>query len=201
MADARPRLVFATRNEGKVAELTAMLTETGWAVERLPPELREYDETGETFADNARGKALFAAARQRTPVLADDSGLEIDALGGEPGVRSARYIDAALTPSERNRAILDKLADVPEELRTARFVCHLVLALGDDIVRETTGTCSGAIGFAPRGELGFGYDPIFVVPDLGLTFAEISREQKSARSHRGAAMRAMVEFLCRWTPD
>ncbi len=198
---ARRRLVFATRNEDKLAELTAMLEGTGWAVERLPPELGEYEETGETFADNARGKALFAAARLRFPVLADDSGLEIEALGGEPGVRSARYIDEALTPSERNRAVLGKLAGTPAKLRAARFVCHLVLALGGNIVRETTGTCSGSIGFAPRGELGFGYDPIFVVPDLGLTFAEISREQKSERSHRGAAMRVIVEFLRRWTPD
>ncbi len=198
---ARPRLVFATRNAGKVAELTAMLEGTGWAIERLPPELGEYEETGETFADNARGKALFAAARLGSPVLADDSGLEIDALDGEPGVRSARYIDEALTQAERNGAVLDRLAHTPTELRTARFVCHLVLALGDDIVHETTGTCSGSIGFASRGELGFGYDPIFIVPDLGLTFAEISREQKSARSHRGVAMRTMVEFLQHWTPD
>jgi len=194
-------LVFATRNAGKVAELTAMLEGTGWAIERLPPELGEYEETGETFADNARGKALFAAARLGSPVLADDSGLEIDALDGEPGVRSARYIDEALTQAERNGAVLDRLAHTPTELRTARFVCHLVLALGDDIVHETTGTCNGSIGFASRGELGFGYDPIFIVPDLGLTFAEISREQKSARSHRGVAMRTMVEFLQHWTPD
>ena len=198
---ARPRLVFATRNEGKVVELTALLEGTGWAVERLPPELGEYEETGETFADNARGKALFASTQLGSAVLADDSGLEIDALGGEPGVRSARYIDEALTQAQRNGAVLDKLAATPPELRTARFVCHLALARGDDIVHETTGACNGSIGFAPRGELGFGYDPIFIVPDLGLTFAEISREQKSARSHRGAAMRAMVEFLRRWTPD
>lgn len=198
---ARPRLVFATRNAGKVVELTAMLEGTGWAIERLPPELGEYEETGETFADNARGKALFAAARLGSPVLADDSGLEIDALDGEPGVRSARYIDEALTQAERNGAVLDRLAHTPTELRTARFVCHLVLALGDDVVHETTGTCSGSIGFASRGELGFGYDPIFIVPDLGLTFAEISRKQKSSRSHRGVAMRTMVEFLQHWTPD
>jgi len=178
-----------------------MLEGTGWAIERLPPELGEYEETGETFADNARGKALFAAARLGSPVLADDSGLEIDALDGEPGVRSARYIDEALTQAERNGAVLDRLAHTPTELRTARFVCHLVLALGDDVVHETTGTCSGSIGFASRGELGFGYDPIFIVPDLGLTFAEISRKQKSSRSHRGVAMRTMVEFLQHWTPD
>ena len=109
----RLRLVFATRNEGKLAELTALLKETCWAPERLPCNFGNYEETGETFADNARGKALFAAAQLNSPVLADDSGLKIDALGGEPGVRSARYIDESLSQEERNKAVLDKLADTP----------------------------------------------------------------------------------------
>lgn len=197
----RPRLILATRNEGKVAELTALLEGTCWVLERLPPEFGDYEETGETFADNARGKALFVSAQLSLPVLADDSGLEIDALRGEPGVRSARYIDESLSQAERNEAVLDKLSDTPVGLRTARFSCHLALALGGDIVHETTGRCSGSIGLAPRGNWGFGYDSIFIVPNLGLTFAEISREQKSAQSHRGAAMRAMVEFLGRWQPN
>ena len=195
------RLVFATRNEGKVAELTALLKETCWAPERLPPSFGNYEETGETFADNARGKALFASAQLSSPVLADDSGLEIDALGGEPGVRSARYIDESLSQEARNNAVLDKLSDTPVELRTAHFFCHLALALDNDIVHETTGRCSGSIGLAPRGNQGFGYDSIFIVPNLGLTFAEIRLEDKSAQSHRGAAMRAMVEFLGRWPPN
>ena len=197
----RLRLVFATRNEGKLAELTALLKETCWAPERLPCNFGNYEETGETFADNARGKALFAAAQLNSPVLADDSGLKIDALGGEPGVRSARYIDESLSQEERNKAVLDKLADTPVELRTAHFFCHLTLALDNDIVHETTGRCNGSISLAPRGNQGFGYDSIFVVPNLSLTFAEISREQKSGQSHRGAAMRAMVEFLGRWQPN
>lgn len=194
------RLVFATRNEGKVVEMLALLESSRWAVERLSDDVGEYEETGATFADNARGKALFAAAALEAPVLADDSGLEIDALGGEPGVRSARYLDERMSPSERNLAVLEKLANTPAELRTARFVCHLTLAHGDRIVHETTGVCEGSIGRQQRGDQGFGYDPIFVVPDLGATFAEIDRAQKSARSHRGIAVRAMAEFLRTWQP-
>jgi len=197
--ERRPRrLIFATRNEGKVAELVDLLRGTAWRVETLPPEIEDYEETGQTFADNARGKALHAAARVDAAVLADDSGIVIDALGGEPGVRSARYIDPALTPAERNQAVLGKLRDVPTPRRSARFVCHLVLAHGDRVVHETTGTCEGRITDAPRGDGGFGYDPVFEVPDLGATFAEISRADKSARSHRGRAVRAMVEFLRDW---
>jgi len=194
------RLVFATRNEGKVVEMLALLESSSWAVERLPDTVSEYEETGDTFADNARGKALFAAAALGMPVLADDSGLEIDALGGEPGVRSARYLDEGMTPTERNDAVLEKLAGTPDELRTARFVCHLTLAHGNRIVHETTGVCEGSIGRQQLGDQGFGYDPIFIVPDLGATFAEIDREQKSARSHRGIAVRAMAEFLRTWRP-
>ena len=195
-----PRLIFATHNEGKVVELTALLQDSAWSVGRLPRGIAEYEETADTFADNARGKALFAAAYVDVPVLADDSGLEIDALGGEPGVHSARYIDASLAPAARNAAVLDKLQQTPESQRSARFVCHLVLALGGDVIHETTGVCEGTIGFEARGDGGFGYDPIFVAPELGASFAEISRRQKSTVSHRGKAVRAMATFLRTWTP-
>jgi XTP/dITP diphosphohydrolase len=195
-----PALIFATRNEGKVREMEALLAGSAWSLERLPEEIGELAETGATFADNAREKALYAAARLPCPVLADDSGLQIDALAGEPGVRSARYIDPDLDPAARNRAVLDKLREVPDPQRTARFVCHLVLAHDGAIVHEATGTCKGTIARQPRGDGGFGYDPIFIVPDLGRTFAEISREEKSARSHRGVAARAMAAFLRDWRP-
>jgi XTP/dITP diphosphohydrolase len=195
-----PRLIFATRNEGKLVELAALLQDSAWRVGRLPEGIAEYEEIADTFAGNARGKALFAAAHVDTPVLADDSGLEIDALGGQPGVRSARYIDAGLVPAERNAAVLDKLRRIPESQRSARFVCHLVLAFGSDVIHEATGVCEGTIGFEARGDGGFGYDPIFVVPELGASFAEISRRQKSALSHRGKAVRAMAGFLRTWTP-
>jgi XTP/dITP diphosphohydrolase len=193
-------LIFATRNAGKVREMEALLAGSGWSLERLPEEIGEATEAGETFAANAREKALFAAARLPYPVLADDSGLQIDALGGEPGVRSARYIDPDLDPAARNRAVLDKLRQVPDAQRTARFVCHLVLAHDGAVVHEVTGTCEGTIARQPRGDGGFGYDPIFVVPELGRTFAEISREEKSSRSHRGVAARAMAAFLRDWRP-
>lgn len=192
------RLVFATRNEGKAAELAELLTGSGWRIERLPEGVEDYEETGATFADNARGKALHAAALLDVPVLADDSGLEIDALGGEPGVRSARYIDPAMTQAQRNDAVLERLRDVPAAGRTARFVCHLVLAEGERVVHETTGRCEGVIADRPRGEGGFGYDPIFLVPELDLTFAEITRAEKSRRSHRGRAVHAMATFLRDW---
>jgi XTP/dITP diphosphohydrolase len=193
-------LIFATRNAGKVREMEALLAGSGWSLERLPEEIGEATEAGETFAANAREKALFAAARLPYPVLADDSGLQIDALGGEPGVRSARYIDPDLDPAARNRAVLDKLREVPDAQRIARFVCLLVLAHDGAVVHEATGTCKGTIARQPRGNGGFGYDPIFVVPELGRTFAEISREEKSSRSHRGVAARAMAAFLRDWRP-
>lgn len=198
MSDAT--LIFATRNQGKVREMEELLIGSGWRAARMPDEIEEFEETGDTFADNARGKALSASLHLAEPVLADDSGLEIDALGGEPGVRSARYIDESFTTEQRNQAVLDRLRDVPEDQRTARFVCHLVLAHRGEIVHETIGTCEGVIGDEPRGAGGFGYDPLFVAPDLGRTFAEIDRDEKSARSHRGAAARAMADFLRGWRP-
>ena len=200
MSDARRRLLLATTNAGKVAEIADLLSETDWQVVPLPDGVPEYEETGDTFEANARGKALFYSQWTGLPALADDSGLEIDALGGEPGVYSARYVDPDIPQSRRNELVVEKLEGLPPERRGARFVCHLVLAVGDRIVHETTGTCEGVIAEAPRGEGGFGYDPIFSVPVLDRTFAELSREAKSAQSHRGRAVRPMVEFLRQWRP-
>ena len=198
---AESTLIFATRNEGKVREMAELLVGSGWRAGPMPERIEEFEETGETFADNARGKALFASSHLEEPVLADDSGLEIDALNGEPGVRSARYIDETFTPEERNAAVLERLLDVPAAQRTARFACHLVLAHHGEVVHETVGTCEGVIADSPRGAAGFGYDPVFLVPELDRTFAQIGRDEKSARSHRGAAARAMVDFLRTWRPD
>jgi XTP/dITP diphosphohydrolase len=200
MTEARSRLLLATTNPGKVAEIAELLSETDWQVVPLPEGVPEYEETGATFADNARGKALFYSQWTGLPALADDSGIEIDALGGEPGVYSARYVDPDIPQSRRNEVVIERLAGLPPEERGARFVCHLVLAVGDRVVHETSGTCEGIIADALRGEGGFGYDPIFLVPELGRTFAELSRDQKSALSHRGRAVRPMVEFLRRWRP-
>ncbi len=195
------RLLIATRNAGKVAELRELLSGTGWQLSPLPEGAPVYEETGATFADNARGKALFYAAHTGLPALADDSGLVVDALGGEPGVHSARYLDPDMPQPERNRALLERLRHVPGPDRTARFVCHLALALPDGrLVHETTGVCEGLIATEPRGQGGFGYDPIFFSPEAGRTFAQLSRAHKSALSHRGRAVRAMARFLRGWDP-
>ena len=193
-------LLIATHNQGKVREIRELLAGSGWQVQALDRAAPEYEETGTTFADNARGKATFYARHSGLLALADDSGLQIEALDGEPGVYSARYIDPAIEQSERNHAVIEKLAEVPDPRRTARFVCHLVLATPDRIVHEARGECGGVITRAPRGEGGFGCDSIFERPELGRTFAELTREEKSALSHRGKAVREMAGFLRNWEP-
>lgn len=191
-------LVVATHNAGKVAEFAELLADCGWRVQSLPAGAAAFPETGDTFADNSRGKALFYAELTGLPALADDSGLEIEALGGEPGVRSARYIDPAMPQPQRNIAVLGQLTEAQGPQRGARFVCHLAVAVPGRIVHETVGICEGCIATAPHGDGGFGYDPIFLVPSLGQTFAQLSREQKAQLSHRGQAVRAMVQYLRRW---
>ncbi len=201
MASAsRPRLLVATSNPGKLVEMRELLAKTPWEIEGLAADAPDFEETGHTFADNARDKALYRSRLTDAPVVADDSGLVIDALGGEPGVHSARYLDPDMAQGDRNRAVLAKLEGLATEERTARFICHLVLAHRGELVHETVGSCEGRIAEEERGRTGFGYDPIFLVPELGLTFAEIPAAEKDARSHRGEAARAMVEFLAGWQP-
>jgi len=193
-------LLIATHNVGKVREISALLADTPWHCVGLPAGTPDFPEDGETFAENARGKALFYAGRAGLPALADDSGLIVDALGGEPGLYSARYIDPTITQVERNRRVLGKLADTPMGSRSARFACHLVLALREHVVHETTGTCEGTITQQTHGDGGFGYDPIFQPAGHELTFAQIDRDAKSRISHRGRAVRAMISFLQTWDP-
>jgi XTP/dITP diphosphohydrolase len=197
---SRPRLLIATLNPGKLVEMRELLAETPWEVEGLPADAPDFEETGLTFVENARDKALYRSRFTDAPVVADDSGLVIDALGGEPGVYSARYLDPDMAQGDRNRAVLAKLASLAPEERTARFICHLVLAHRGEIVHEAEGACEGRIAQEERGRTGFGYDPIFLVPELGLTFAEIPAAEKDARSHRGEAARALAEFLTSWRP-
>ena len=204
MALSAPMLVlFASSNPHKVAEVKAVLEPLGWevmgldALGELPP---EPVEDGPSFAANARIKAQSYARATGRFCLADDSGLVVDALGGAPGVHSARYADAPGSRAIRDRAnnekLLAELAQVPAEERAARFVCALCLVRPDGtIVAETSGTCEGIITDHPRGENGFGYDPLLYLPDRGLTVAELSTEEKNARSHRGAAVRALAELL------
>jgi XTP/dITP diphosphohydrolase len=197
------RLLFSTTNPHKVEELSAILGPLGYDVVSLdslasaPP---EPEEDQDTFEGNARLKAVYYARTTGQTSLAEDSGLEVDALNGAPGVHSARYAGAPGTRAEKDRAnnekLLRELAGVPEAQRTARFVCALCMASPDGrIVAEARGTYEGVIAAAPRGQNGFGYDPLLYLPDAGKTSAELTPEAKNARSHRGRAARALAELL------
>jgi XTP/dITP diphosphohydrolase len=185
-------LIFATSNQGKLIELQGLVG-PGLLLQSLIdfPHLGEIAETADTFEGNSELKARAVMKATGRWALADDSGLEVDALGGRPGVLSARY---ALTDGARMTKLLLELEGVPPQKRTARFVCSLCLCSPSGEVVFTRGTCDGQIGFAPRGTHGFGYDPIFELPD-GRTLAELNHDQKSGLSHRGHAFRLMVPEL------
>ena len=191
---SKQRLLLATRNAHKTREVREILG-GDWMVEDLSalPDLPEVEETGQTFEDNAKIKALAAAPHYDGWVLADDSGLEVDTLGGAPGVRSARFAGDNAT-MEQNRALLiEKLRG--RENRAARFRCILALARHGEVVRVFSGTIEGSIIESERGAGGFGYDPLFV-PQGGMrTFAEMSPGEKHALSHRGRALRAAADYL------
>jgi XTP/dITP diphosphohydrolase len=189
-----PRLVLATSNRGKLAELRALLAEWGpvevLSLEAFPgTELPE--ERASSYAENAIAKAQAVAGATGLPALADDSGLEVDALGGGPGPRSARYAGPAATDAERVARLLGTLRAVPEVERGARFRCVVALAWPDGRVETAEGECAGRIAAAPEGTGGFGYDPVFVAAELGRTFAAISSEEKRRVSHRARAVRAL----------
>ncbi len=185
------RLVVATRNEGKLREFAAALSRHGIEVVGLEAlaDRTEVRETGATFEENARLKAEAYSRRTDLPVLADDSGLEVDALEGRPGVLSARLGGPAMSDAARCKAILKGLVDVPDEARTARFRCVLALARAGKTIAVVEGTVEGKILRELRGSGGFGYDPIFFHPPSGKTFAEMTPEEKGRVSHRGEAIR------------
>ncbi len=194
---ARETLLIATNNAHKVTELRRILGEAD--VTLLTPadvgiEL-DVEETGETFEENARLKARAFCAASGLPSLADDSGIEVDVLDGRPGVRSARYGGDGLDDADRTQLLLDELADVPDERRTCRYRVVLVLARPDGSEEVVDGACEGQAAFAPVGENGFGYDPIFYVPRFGRTMAQLDPEEKDAISHRGQAARRMADLL------
>jgi XTP/dITP diphosphohydrolase len=202
------RIVLATRNPHKLREMRQTLGELGFEIAGLAdvdPQgaIPEPEETGTSFAQNARQKAGYYACATGLWALADDSGLEVDALGGAPGVYSARYAaqecpagaGRAAIDAANNRRLLRELKDVGEERRTARFVCHLALADGQQVLRETRGVIQGRIAFVQSGQNGFGYDPLFLLPERGCTMAELSSEAKNAISHRGQAVRQMAALL------
>lgn len=193
-------LLVATTNRHKLDEYRAIFSDLSFQLLSLNDIQLDLDveETGTTFAENATLKALAYAQTSNMLVLADDSGLEIDALNGEPGVYSARFAGEQTSYAERFRIILERLRDVPTARRTARFRCVIALAEPSGHLRLAEGTMEGLIADAPRGEHGFGYDPIFLVPDLHKTNAELSAEQKNALSHRGEAARQARQLLATW---
>ena len=188
--------VLATTNRDKVREVRFLLRDRPIAIRALAdlPPLPEPEETGDTFAANARLKALYYAAAIPGLVVAEDSGLEVDAMQGEPGVRSARYLSASASYPERFAAILGRLHGVPAADRGARFVCAVAVAAGRRVLFEARGTVEGRISDAPAGSGGFGYDPIFFSPELGCTLAEAG-DAKAAVSHRGRAFTALARWL------
>ena len=190
------RLLLATRNDGKVREIRGLLADQPIRLETLAshPEVGDVDETGKTFDENARLKAAHAAGKTGLWTIAEDSGLEVDALDGAPGVRSARYAGIHGDDQANNSKLLRNLED--EENRTARYVCVMVLAAPDGTVVATTrGTCEGHILEAPRGKRGFGYDPVFVAEHMDRSMAELDTAEKEAISHRGQAVRAFIPVI------
>ena len=195
-------LFIATGNAGKVIEFRALLAQylpgagpTLRTPRDWPEPLPAVEETGRTFAENARLKATALAAATNLPTLADDSGLCVDALGGAPGLYSARWAGLDATDADRNTKLLNALAEVPGEARTARFVCALALALPNGAAWTTRGECAGVILQQGRGGNGFGYDPLFLFPDLNQTMAELTDAEKNVRSHRAQAIALLVPTL------
>jgi XTP/dITP diphosphohydrolase len=193
-----PPLVVASLNRAKAREIVGLLSDAPYAPRLLAdvvPDARLPDETGETYRDNALLKARAAAARTGTLALADDSGIEVDALGGGPGVRSARFGGPGLDDAGRTALLLEQLRGVAAPARTARYRCVIALVWPDGRERTVEGVAEGVIAQTPRGAGGFGYDPVFEDPALGRTFAELIPEEKAAVSHRGRALRAAVALL------
>lgn len=194
MAD---RIIFATGNEGKMKEIKMILGDLEIPVISMKEAgiAADIDENGTTFEENAVIKAKTICEMTGELVLADDSGLEIDALNKEPGVYSARYMGENTSYHIKNANLIQRLEEVPDEKRTARFVCAMAAAFPDGRTITTRGTIEGRIGYEERGENGFGYDPIFYMPEYGCSTAELSLEKKNELSHRGKALRAMRQKL------
>lgn len=192
-------MLVATTNAGKLREIRAILEGVPVTLKTLAdfPAVPVPEETGSTFEENARQKALHYAAATGLRTLAEDSGFEVDALNGEPGVHSARYLREDATYEERFADIYRRMRDSGSHDRAARFVCALAVADGANVLFETTAHVEGLVADAPAGPNGFGYDPIFVFPRYRKTFGEVSDEEKSAVSHRGQAIRALREYLLR----
>ncbi len=198
MSIAVKRIIFATGNAGKMREIREILADFGGEILSMKEAgiSTDAEENGASYEENALIKARSVAEKAGDAVvLADDSGLEIDALGGEPGIYSARYLGEDTSYRVKNANLIERLAGVPEEKRTARFVCAIAAVLPDGRELVTKAAVEGRIGYEEKGEGGFGYDPIFYVPEFGRTTAELSEEEKNQISHRGKALRLMKEEL------
>lgn len=191
------RIIFATGNEGKMKEIREILAELPVEVLSMKEAGIQADivEDGKTFEENAVIKAKAIAELSGEIVMADDSGLEIDYLNGEPGIYSARYMGEDTSYRIKNNHLIQRLEGVPEEKRTARFVCAIAAAFPDKTVWTTEGVVEGIIGYEEKGENGFGYDPIFYLPQYGCTSAQLPPEKKNELSHRGEGLRKMREIL------
>ena len=193
----KKRIVFATGNAGKMKEIKMILGDLGMPVVSMKEAGIEADivEDGTSFAENAQIKASAVFEKCHDIVLADDSGLEIDYLNKEPGIYSARYMGEDTSYDIKNQTLLDRLEGVPDEKRTARFVCAIAAAMPDGSCEVVRGTMEGIIGHEIAGENGFGYDPIFFLPECGCTSAELSPEKKNELSHRGEGLRKIRKIL------
>lgn len=193
------RIIFATGNAGKIREIKEIMGDMNIPIISMKEAgiVSDIEENGTTYEENAtiKAKAVAALVEEGDLVMADDSGLEIDYLNKEPGIYSARYLGEDTSYRIKNRNLIDRLSGVPDEKRTARFVCAIAAVLPDGKVLTTRGVIEGRIGYEEAGQGGFGYDPIFYVPELGKTTAELTEEEKNDVSHRGRALRAMKEEL------
>lgn len=195
-------ILIATQNAGKIREIAELLKDLPVTLRSLKDfgDIAEPEETGSSFAENAALKAEYYAQKTGLRALADDSGLEVDALGGAPGIFSARYAGAGANDARRIEKLLDQLNKTGDKNRLARFVCAVAVAdEKGEIIYAATGICDGKIAFAPRGNNGFGYDPIFIPENFSATFGEISSVEKQEISHRARALNKIIAFLSGFT--
>jgi len=196
------RLYLASSNRGKLRELAALAQTEGFALEPLSgyDRLPKFPENEPSFALNALEKALHYSRHADGLVVADDSGIAVDTLGGRPGVHSARYAGPSATDEDNNRKLLEELRSVPEEKRTARYICVLALAQQDRTLALFSAACEGRLLETPRGMGGFGYDPLFFFPPLSKAMAELDVAEKNVHSHRGKAFRKLLSYLKQHRP-
>lgn len=197
---ANKTIIIATKNRGKATEFVNVFNAYGYEVKTLLdfPEIPDVPETGATFKENAYQKAFAISERLNTIVLADDSGLEVDALNGQPGIYSARFAGEHGNDEKNNHKLIDALADTPESRRTANFHCSLVLVGDNKEPLHVTGEVNGYILKEPRGTNGFGYDPLFYLPEYDRTMAELTNQEKNKISHRGKAIEKLKVDLDEW---